>query len=347
MSTFAQNTFNAAKYLSFRPTYPASFYDIVYSYHRHRGGSFGKAVDLGCGPGFIAQNLSTKFSTVIGIDPSQKMIDSALQPEKAEDARIEYHVGFAENLSSFVQNESVDLLIVGQACHWFDFDKVWPEFTRILKPKGTVAFFGYGEFHLPKHPSQGPLISNYSNSPSSLGPYWQQPGRSIVEGLLDAVPFPTPISPYAPTESSLRGWERDPAALVPPNGILDPEPASPKTLSSVEASTWDPSSFLRLKQFPTLVTKPIAGTPQADIAEGQVSIKKTLTWDQLEAYFRTWSSLHTFHQTHPEDKALERDIASRLIYRLRQGVRHDLGRAQSGDAVEVEWPSLLFLAGKK
>lgn len=50
MSTFASASFDAAKYLSFRATYPQYFYDQLFTYHTRRGGKFGTALDLGCGP---------------------------------------------------------------------------------------------------------------------------------------------------------------------------------------------------------------------------------------------------------------------------------------------------------
>jgi SAM-dependent methyltransferase len=37
--------------------------------------------------------------------------------------------------------QSVDLVIVAQAFHWFDMDKVRAEFARILSPRGLVAVF--------------------------------------------------------------------------------------------------------------------------------------------------------------------------------------------------------------
>ena len=72
---------------------------------------------------------------------------------------------------------------------------------------------GYGEVTIPKYPYLKPLISDYHGganqlgiviAPSStvllylscsLGPYWEQPGRSIVENLLRDVPAATKVSP--------------------------------------------------------------------------------------------------------------------------------------------------------
>jgi trans-aconitate 3-methyltransferase len=46
-------------------------------------------------------------------------------------------------------------------------------------------------------------------------------------------------------------------------------------------------------------------------------MRKEMTWLDLLAYFRTWSSLHTFHERFPEDKTsvedtrfLESDLAT-------------------------------------
>ena len=46
-------------------------------------------------------------------------------------------------------------------------------------------------------------------------------------------------------------------------------------------------------------------------------MRKEMTWRDLLAYFRTWSSLHTYHERFPEDKSsvedtrfLEADLAN-------------------------------------
>ena len=70
---------------------------------------------------------------------------------------------------------------------------------------------GYGEVTIQKYPFLKPLISDYHQGPDQLGmvsalpvllcslcssgPYWEQPGRSITEGLLRDVPAATEVSP--------------------------------------------------------------------------------------------------------------------------------------------------------
>lgn len=78
----------------------------------------------------------------------------------AQKNNIQYHVSSAEDLS-FIQDESIDIvtagaladiacLIVdqnetsessGQAVHWFDYQRLWPEVERVLKRGGTAAFW--------------------------------------------------------------------------------------------------------------------------------------------------------------------------------------------------------------
>jgi hypothetical protein len=49
---------------------------------------------------------------------------------------------------------------------------------------------GYGEVLLPSHPHTAPLLASFQRGEHWLGPWWEQPGRRIVVGLLDSIPFP-------------------------------------------------------------------------------------------------------------------------------------------------------------
>ena len=74
-----------------------------------------------------------------------------------------------------------------------------------------------------------------------------------------------------------------------------------------------------------------------------------MTWTELMGYFRTFSSLHTFHEQHPAD--LERedgDIATRFWRRLKQEVAsvEGTGIPKDEDIITIEWPLALVLARK-
>ncbi|KAF9261651.1 S-adenosyl-L-methionine-dependent methyltransferase [Marasmius fiardii PR-910] len=225
MATFAKATFDASVYTASRPTYPKALFDLIFKYHldatalpikssqtRPKGRArFDTAIDLGCGTGQATVAL-TPFKKVIGIEPSAGMIANAkkrLQEEHGvseANSQFEFAQSPAEELG-FLANESVDLVIAAQAAHWFNWNKLWPELARVLRPYGTVAFWVYSELRLSQYSNLTPLITEYaqgSDPDNSLGPHWQRPGRTILENHLIDVPDPKDVpgaeSLFAPIE---------------------------------------------------------------------------------------------------------------------------------------------------
>lgn len=87
----------------------------------------------------MAANLAPHFAQVTGLDPSQRMVDVGQQAPPAPP--IAYRVGSAEDLAGAdVPPASVDLVVAGQAAHWFDHARVWPQLARVLRSRGTVAY---------------------------------------------------------------------------------------------------------------------------------------------------------------------------------------------------------------
>lgn len=310
--------------------------------------------------GFIAQKLADKFDRVTAVDPSASMVAVGLQPPSSSGKPpIAYHVGSVEDLGHLAPG-SVDLVTAGQAAHWFAFPGAWDELARVLAPRGTVAFWvglpasllspcgvfrrlrssatltdsfalarplsratavrpgsscssarreggltelglvwpvrRPAEMHLPTHPDLSPRITSFMRSSDGIGPYWQQPGRSIVEALLDPIPFPS-------------------------------------AADGSQAGVWDPSSFARVK---TTTAAADGGRPLA--------IRKTLTWEGLEAYVRTASALHKYEEAHPP-VAGRADVVDDFV----RGLRKAVGEVAGDDVgeVEVEWPAVVLLAGKR
>ncbi|CAE6456202.1 unnamed protein product [Rhizoctonia solani] len=203
MATFAKSTFNAASYASFRPTYPRSLYDFIYTYHaQSRRAGWEKVVDLGCGTGQATLEVADQFKEAIGCDPSEGMVENArIAAEQSGRAqKPKFVVSPAEKLS-FLEDDSVDMVVAAQAAHWFNYKTLFPELARVLKPGGTVAVWNYAELRFGGRKALDPLIWEYSHGEKSLGPHWQQPGRSILEGYLQKVPVPT-SPPWDP--SSIR-----------------------------------------------------------------------------------------------------------------------------------------------
>jgi len=141
----------------------------------------------------VVRSLAPHFSTVVGTDPSAGMITQAQTITQAEQfpqgsGKVFFRQAGAENID-FLEEGSVDLVTAGQAAHWFDYSKLWPEMARLTRPASTLAFFGYKDHVLPQYPRASELIQHYaySKEPHLLGSYWQQPGRSIVQDKLRKV----------------------------------------------------------------------------------------------------------------------------------------------------------------
>ncbi|HHG86597.1 MAG TPA: methyltransferase domain-containing protein [Bacteroidetes bacterium] len=98
-----------------------------------------KVLDLGAGYGTTASYLGNKGFDVTAID----LDDASIAVAKTLDPGINYLKINAEALP--FADSSFDSLILRDALHHFvgeaDFDQVWAEMNRVLKPGGTVIFF--------------------------------------------------------------------------------------------------------------------------------------------------------------------------------------------------------------
>ncbi|KAK2024485.1 methyltransferase domain-containing protein [Colletotrichum zoysiae] len=193
MSVFARSTFSAAGYAAFRPSYPASLFKMVLAYHKPSSAD-GTALDLGCGPGVVARELAPHFGRVLGVDPSAGMVRQA--SESTRDPKITFRQGGAEDLSSIAGDATVDLAVAGQAAHWFDYRRAWPELARVVRRGGTLAFWGYKDNILVGFPAVNEILEHFcygegEAAPGSgwetMGRYWERPGRQILRDNLEAV----------------------------------------------------------------------------------------------------------------------------------------------------------------
>ncbi|WOO81957.1 Trans-aconitate 3-methyltransferase [Vanrija pseudolonga] len=335
MAQFAKTSFDAAGYLASRPTYPARAYDLILSYHRQRGGRTSHALDLGCGPGFMALNLAPHFESVTGLDPSSKMVAVGVQPPSGP--KIRYGVGTSEDLGAAgIAPASVDLVVAGQAAHWFDHAKTWPQLARALRPGGSVAYIGYGELTFPKYPHLNALVTRYHHDGAGIGPHWSQPGRSIVEGLLDRVPFPVTPDFDASLLSALPDIEHDEPGVHPVADVIAEPEATPTPTASNGGFEWDPTTAVRLK----------AGS------EGPWFIHRQWTAKDFEAYLRTSSAVAGYQEAHPDDKAKRRstggdgDIVDLFVDEVRDALKKE-GVDFDKEPVHCAYPLVLVLIKKK
>ncbi|KAI2628424.1 methyltransferase domain-containing protein [Xylaria nigripes] len=196
MATFARPAFFAKAYAAFRPTYPPSLFRTVLGFHQLPfTGSETTLLDVGCGHGLVARALSSHFHRIIAVDPSAGMIQQARR--MTDDVKIMFHHGSAEDLSGLVRPASIDMVVAGQAAHWFDHSTVFQELARALKPGGTLAFWGYVDNVLMGAEQATEIMEKFvygfgdvAPGVEGMGPYWEQPGRNILRGLLRSVEVP-------------------------------------------------------------------------------------------------------------------------------------------------------------
>jgi SAM-dependent methyltransferase len=163
----------AADYAKFRPRYPHALFEYLSSVAPDRA----LAWDCATGNGQAAVELAEVFDRVIATDASEKQISKA-QPHE----RVEYRVAPAE--SSGIESQTVDLIMVAQALHWFDLDRFYAEARRVLKPDGILAASAYNLLHI--DPSIDEVVNGYYYE--VVGPFWP-PERKLVEQFAD-LPFP-------------------------------------------------------------------------------------------------------------------------------------------------------------
>ena len=98
-----------------------------------------RALDIGCGGGFLAEEFAAMGCHVTGIDPSPASIGAARAHATARGLHIDYQVGSGEQLPA--HDEAFDLAYCCDVLeHVSDVDRVISETARVLKPGGLYLF---------------------------------------------------------------------------------------------------------------------------------------------------------------------------------------------------------------
>jgi trans-aconitate 3-methyltransferase len=99
---------------------------------------------------------------------------------------ITFKQATAEDLSE-IEDGSLDMVVAGQAAHWFDYSKVWPELKKKVRAGGTLAFWGYKDNLFVDYPAATEVLDHYCYGPDTMGPFWEQPGRNILRDRYQAI----------------------------------------------------------------------------------------------------------------------------------------------------------------
>jgi SAM-dependent methyltransferase len=180
---------HASAYRQARPDYPDELFDFVASLTS----AHDVAVDCACGNGQASVGLTRHYKHVIASDASVAQLREA-----AAHPGVSLLACTAERQA--LRTGSVDLFVVAQAVHWFDFECFYPEARRVLKSGGVLAVWGYGLARV------APAIDEVVRAFYSdvVGPYWP-PERRYLEAEYRTLPFSLPEVPAPPLTMS-RTW---------------------------------------------------------------------------------------------------------------------------------------------
>ncbi len=163
----------SADYARHRPLYPAELYEFLAGLGGRR-----LAWDCATGNGQAAVSLAAHFDRVIATDASRAQIDAAIAHPG-----VSYRLAAAED--SGLDTDSVDLVTVGQALHWFDTRRFFAEAARVLVPGGSVAAWCY-ELCTVSPECDAAVGRLYDEI---VAPFWP-PERRLIEERYAGIRFP-------------------------------------------------------------------------------------------------------------------------------------------------------------
>jgi ubiquinone/menaquinone biosynthesis C-methylase UbiE len=170
-------------YAKYRIVYPNSLFD----YLRSLVSSNSLAWDVGTGTGQAAVTLSSHFQRVVGSDINANQISQ--YPQNIEN--VDFHVSNSFELRKIeselgLKGNSVDLVLVAQAVHWFPLNEFHLAVKHVLKDKGIYAILTYV---LPNiSPSVDSVLRKYHDE--VLSEFWAEENKKYVHTMYKTIDFP-------------------------------------------------------------------------------------------------------------------------------------------------------------
>ncbi len=166
----------ASEYAKYRPHYPQSLFDFL----NNLVTTHSTAWDCATGNGQVANQLASYFDKVYASDASKQQISNAVTNN-----RIEYLVAPAESIP--LEDNSIDLITVAQAFHWFDADSFYVQAKRVLKPEGIIALWCYGLWEIPN--ASDSLNTAIQYFYDAVNPF-KAPEIKLIDNRYQTIDFP-------------------------------------------------------------------------------------------------------------------------------------------------------------
>lgn len=183
------------------------------------------------------------------------------------------------------------------------------------------------------------MMMEFMNSQAkNLGPYWPQPGRSILENLLKDVPFPFQLQQGGEDSA----WEEDSATRIAHKLASEGIPDLAWTRGAGEEETF------RMEVGD--------GARQTALRFAELAwnlLQQVMTFDQLNGYFHTSSASLRYFKAVPSLGMEKPDLIDRHADLLRAKVlqeRADGVGCEEGlddDHIRVAWPLGLMMVRKR
>jgi len=121
-------------YIRYRPSYPLEIIDFLEKKEILAKNTV--IADIGSGTGILTKLFLDHGNQVYGVEPNKDMRDAS---EKILEKYPNFLSLEGSAESTGLEDNCIDLIIAGQAFHWFDVEEAKKEFKRILKPHGNVV----------------------------------------------------------------------------------------------------------------------------------------------------------------------------------------------------------------
>ncbi|MEK6686828.1 MAG: class I SAM-dependent methyltransferase, partial [Gemmatimonadota bacterium] len=169
-------------YARYRPDYPPGLFEYLASLVDLPD----LAWDAGTGNGQAAVGLADHFHLVVATDASAAQLASAVPHP-----RVHYRLSLAQ--ASGLESGTVALATAAQAIHWFDREQYFAEVTRVLRPGGVLAVWGYGDLTMDNAKLEA-IVHRLSKE--TVGRWWTT-DRALVDEHYASVslPFPELVPP--------------------------------------------------------------------------------------------------------------------------------------------------------
>jgi len=191
------NSADAEKYAAYRPAYNPKLIELVMKHHTSTGGQTSRVLDIGCGPGTATRQIASYFQHVLGIDASPAMIAKAQDTPcpSATGEQAVFQVCNSEEIDQLYEPESIDLIAVATAAHWFDMPRFYAAAAKVLKPGGSIAMWCGGRLFVDPDttPNADLVQATWTELEREVLRPFETPGNLLCRDLYRDLPMPWTI----------------------------------------------------------------------------------------------------------------------------------------------------------